>query len=78
MTYILHSRVNFRFRQAQATGGVREAKLQQLQHSGPMEEVDCSLPPPNMAATKTGEPGANKARPGLEFNIRHTLTQAYT
>ena len=26
-------------------------------HSGPTEVVDCSLPPPNMAATKTGEQG---------------------
>ena len=24
-------------------------------HSGPTEVEDCSLPPPNMAATKTGE-----------------------
>ena len=26
-------------------------------HSGPTEVEDCSLPPPNMAATKTGEQG---------------------
>ena len=28
-------------------------------HSGPTEVEDCNLPPPNMAATKTGE--QNKA-----------------
>ena len=26
-------------------------------HSGPTEVEDCSLPPPNMATTKTGEQG---------------------
>ena len=26
-------------------------------HSGPTEVEDCSLPPPNMAATNTGEQG---------------------
>ena len=28
-----------------------------ISHSGPTEVEDCSLPPPNMAATKTGEQG---------------------
>ena len=29
----------------------------QQSHSGPTEVEDCSLPPPNMADTKTGEQG---------------------
>ena len=28
-----------------------------MTHSGPTEVEDCSLPPPNMAAAKTGEQG---------------------
>ena len=35
----------------------RYVKNSELTHSGPTEVEDCSLPPPNMAATKTGEQG---------------------
>ena len=45
-----------------------------LQHSGPTEVEDCSLPPPNMAATKTGEQG----KAWFGYYNHHTLTQVYT
>ena len=35
----------------------RHRDTQHATHSGPTEVEDCSLPPPNMADTKTGEQG---------------------